>query len=155
MLLCPFLGCAKIESGRAYEIKPSPNALVILRSGKYVLFAALFAFLFHLVAVERGSLKVLIIALKKSTDKIQIKTVHMKALGIESYSFIYGLDGKVFLMNSPNNDKLEWASEIKGLSINFNVIPQNNGPQFGAFISHLMAFNYIIEHNINEPLMIL
>ena len=100
---------------------------------------------------------VLVINLDRRADKLAICDYQLKNLSMSNYTRISGVDGKLLweeLQAKPNASIAEVVGD-SSLLASREFIVESGKMHAGCTLSHLKALKFIIDHNIQGPVLIL
>lgn len=118
---------------------------------KLILF--IYFYLFVGLILAATDVDILIMNLKNRQDKRKLCDYQMKALGIKSYKYIVGFNGKEFMANE--TAVLARESGLSDIKIDRYLVPKENANGFGCLVSHMKALKDIIIRNITHPVLIM
>ncbi len=107
---------------------------------------------------ERASeLTVLLINLDRRDDKLKICKFQLGKLKVSNFTRISGVDGKVLLeeLNSGANKTVAQVLGNDLIQADRQFIQDDNKMHVGCTLSHLKAYHFIIENNIEGPILVL
>lgn len=98
-------------------------------------------------------MEILIINLKNRPDKRKLCDFQMKALGIVSYKYIEGFNGREFMAKESGN--LANDTGLADIKIDRTLVKRGDEPHLGCLVGHMKALKDIIIRNVNKPVLIL
>lgn len=131
---------------------------ISVNSPKKTQMVHLVLLLFILCELVHGShlSNVLVINLKRRSDKRKLAIRQFELLGVENYSFIDGFDGAAFFQQvNATISALKRETRLDGLRFSETAIRSRPGASVGCLIGHMQALNYIISKNITGPILVL
>ncbi len=113
--------------------------------------------LLELVGASESGLTILLINLVRRHGKLQICDYQLKELKVSRYTHIAGVDGKL-LFEELEGDSIKTVAQVLQndfLLADRKFIDQTNIMNVGCTLSHLKAYQYILDQVIDGPVLIL